>query len=500
MNLPYEDYKTRLQKIADLNYSSALMQWDQEVYMPLNGAGRRAQQLSTLAGMVHELNTSEELGVLIENLSKDLSLNKKERANIIESQRTYTDQKKYTTAFVIDMSKTISSCFNAWQDARKNNNFSMFQPFLEKLIVLKRKECDLLGYQDHPYNALLNQYEPGACVAELDLLFSDVKLQLSPFIKEISLKEKPDSSFLFKPYAHQKQWNFGLELLRQMLFDFDCGRQDVSAHPFTTSFSAKDVRVTTRINENDIREMIWGCIHEGGHALYEQGLPDQEYGLPSGEAISLGIHESQSRLWENNVGRSINYWKYHYPALQSLFPENLKNISLNKFYAAINAVEPSLIRTSADELTYHFHVLVRYEIEKELILGSIKVKDLPEIWNSYYYEMLGVQVPNDSSGVLQDVHWSHGSFGYFPTYSLGSFYAAQFYNQAKKEISGLSELIAAGNNKPLLDWLRTKIHQHGKTYKANDLCKQITGEGLHFKYFMQYAKDKFNPIYLTHPV
>ncbi|HRP60845.1 MAG TPA: carboxypeptidase M32, partial [Vicingus sp.] len=256
-----------------------------------------------------------------------------------------------------------------------------------------------------------------------------------------------------------------------------------------------DVRVTTRVNENNLNEILWSSIHEGGHALYEQGLKEENYGLPAGSYLSLGIHESQSRLWENNVGRSRVYWNYNFRRLQEVFQVNLGHFTTDDFYKAMNIVKPSLIRTSADELTYHFHVLIRYEIEKELIAGSIEVEDLPTVWNKKYKEYLNIDVPSDSQGVLQDIHWSHGSFGYFPTYSIGSFYAAQFYNQAKKEIDQLEYQIEIGNLKPLLDWLREKIHQHGRLFAADELCEKITGEKLNFKHFLNYAKKKYNKLY-----
>src|SRR4030095_8675362 len=255
---------------------------------------------------------------------------------------------------------------------------------------------------------------------QLVSLFSDVRKQLVPYVQSIFNKPVIDDDFTRLQYNKQKQWDFVIELLKQMGFDFSAGRQDISSHPFTTNFNSRDVRVTTRINENDLCEMIWSCIHEGGHALYEQGLPFEDYALPSGEFLSLGIHESQSRLWENNVGRSKAYWKKNYPILQGVFPEQLRNISGDHFYKAINKVEPSLIRTNADELTYHFHVMIRFEIEVALFEGKVSVEELPGLWNSKYKEYLGIDVPDDTRGVLQDVHWSHGSFGYFPTYSIGS--------------------------------------------------------------------------------
>jgi carboxypeptidase Taq len=484
-----------MSKIADVQYASAVLNWDQETYMPPKGAEFRAQQLSTLAGIGHELATSKELGDLLNQLTTDNTLSEKEKRNIKESLKRYNDNKKYTTEFVQELSKTISETFQAWQKAKKENDFASYAPHLEKLVKLKRKECKILEPFAHPYDALLDQYEPGAKTADLEVLFSDVRSQLVTFVKQIAEKPQNEDNFMYKHFDKDKQWQIGLDILKEMGYDFEAGRQDASSHPFTTNFSSQDVRVTTRINENDLNEMIWSCIHEGGHALYEQGLPPSEYGLPSGEYISLGIHESQSRLWENNVGRSLSYWKFNYKKLQDAFPENLNAVNFESFYKAMNIVKPSLIRTSADELTYHFHVLIRFEIEKALIEGTIEVKDLPSYWNAKYNEYLGIVVPDDTKGVLQDIHWSHGSFGYFPTYSLGSFYAAQFYAQAKKEISNLESEIEKGNTKPLLDWLREKIHKYGKYYSAEELCISITGEKLNFKHFMDYATNKYSRLY-----
>ena len=494
--MSYSDYKTQLAKIADIGYSIGLLSWDQETYMPEKGAGFRAQQIATLSGMAHGFATSEVLGSILNELGKNNSkLTEKEKRNVVRSLKDFNKQKKYTTEFVELLSKTTSECFQAWQKAKKENNFSLFAPLLAKMVELKKQEAEMLGYEGHPYNALLDQYEPDARVTDLDILFKDVREQLVNFVKEIAAAPQNDDAFMYKHYPKDKQWNFGIDLLKQMHYDFEAGRQDISIHPFTTSFNALDVRVTTKILEDNLKSMIWSCIHEGGHGLYEQGLPPEEYGLPSGEAVSLGIHESQSRLWENNVGRSLPYWNANYKKLQYLYPENLGNVSLGQFYKAMNRVQPSLIRIEADELTYHFHILIRYEVEKKLIGGEIKVSELPEYWNSCYKEYLGLKVPSDGQGVLQDIHWSHGSFGYFPTYSLGSFYAAQFFNRAKVEIPTLEKQIEDGNLLPLLQWLREKIHKHGKFYSAEELCKHVTGEKLNFKYFMDYAKHKYSSIY-----
>lgn len=495
MNNSYQTYCVYKRKIADVNYSAALMQWDMEIYMPSRGGDFRAQQISTLAGIAHELSTDEKFGNILEKLSQDKSLSGKEKRNVEESLKDFNRNKKYTTEFVETLSRTVSEAVQVWTKAKKESNFRMFAPLLEKLVDLKRQECEMLGYNEHPYDALLDLYEPGAKTKEIETLFKGVKEWLVDFVKKISSRDQNESSFMFKYYEKDKQWDFGILLLKQMGYDFETGRQDISAHPFTTSFNSMDVRVTTRINENDLNEMIWSCIHEGGHALYEQGMNAEDYGLPSGEAISLGIHESQSRLWENHVGRSLPYWKANFRKLQALFPENLEKISVDDFYKAMNVVQPSFIRTSADELTYHFHVLIRFEIEKALIEKNIEVKDIPGVWKAKYKSYLGIEVPDDARGALQDIHWSYGNFGYFPTYSLGSFYAAQFFAKAKQDIPDLEKEIGSGNMKPMLGWLRKNIHPYGKIYPAEELCKRITGEKLNFNYFRDYANKKYSTLY-----
>lgn len=495
MNPKYQLYHKHLKKMSDIVYASAVLQWDQETYMPPKGATIRAQQLATLSGLSHEHFIDEKLGKLLDELINDTTLSEKEQKNVKQTLKDYNKQKKYSTKFVEELSRTISETFQAWQQAKNNNNFKNYAPYLDKLLTLKKKECELLGYEEHPYDALLDQFEPGAKSSDLKILFNDVKTNLVDFVKQISQKPQNADAFMFADYDEQKQWDFSLYLLKQMGYDFDAGRQDKSSHPFTTHFNAHDVRITTRVNKNDLNEIIWSTIHEGGHALYEQGLPISEYGLPSGEFTSLGIHESQSRLWENNVGRSLAYWEYNFTKLKEVFPENLGDKSVLDFYKAMNIVKPSLIRTNADELTYHFHILIRFEIEMALFEENLEVKELPDFWNAKYKEYLGIDVPNDTNGVLQDVHWSHGSFGYFPTYSLGSFYAAQFMNVANQQIENLKEKIKVGNLIPLLEWLRKNIHQYGKQYTAEELCQKISGEKLNFNYFMNYAKEKYSFIY-----
>ncbi len=490
----YQQFVQKAQKIADIYFASAVLQWDQEVYMPPKGAERRAQQLATLSGLAHAEIVNEDFGALMNNLlQKDLTENQHKNVSLMLEQ--FEKKKKLPTEFVEKQSIAISKAFNAWQTAKKESNFSLFSNELESLVNIKLQECEYIGYSDHPYNAMLDEYEKGMTVAKLEVIFGDVKARLFPFIEKIYQAEQVNDNCLEQFFDKDNQWDFSIDILNQIGYDFQAGRQDLSTHPFTTNFSANDVRVTTRVNENNLSELLWSSIHEGGHALYEQGLPDSEYGLPLGTYLSLGMHESQSRLWENNVGRGKPFWQTNYPDLQKRFPQQLNNISLDNFYKAMNKVAPSPIRTSADELTYHFHVLIRYEIEKALFEKSVKVEDLKDLWNQQYQKYLGLEIKSDSEGILQDIHWSHGSFGYFPTYSIGSFYAAQLFEHAKRTIPELENEIASKKTSNLLSWLKTNVHQHGQKYTAEELCKRVTGEGLNFDYFMNYVEAKYSEIY-----
>lgn len=491
----YDRYVEKMRKIADIGHSIAVLSWDKETYLPKGGAVIRSQQIATLSGIAHEEFTDRAFGTLLSRLNNQKSLTAEEKKNVSVTYDDYQKSTKFTKQFVMTKSMAISNCFHAWIKAKEANDFSLYQESLSTLVEIKREEAAKLGKADHLYDNLLDQYEPGLTVAKCDEVFNGMKKPLKKLIKKINKQKAPKNNFLSKKYPKDEQWNLGIYLLDKMGYDFDRGRQDISTHPFTTSFSSHDVRVTTRIDERDLANMLWSCIHEGGHALYEQGLPIENYGLPTGSAISLSIHESQSRLWENNVARGKAYWSKYFPVVKKIFPKQLAKVNAKQFYKAINVIAPNLIRTEADELHYHFHVLIRYEIEKALIEGSIEVKDLPKIWNAKYKEYLGVKVPDDANGVLQDIHWSHGSFGYFPTYSLGSFYAAQFYAQASKDIPKLEKQIKAGNTTVLLDWLREKIHRHGRRYEAEELCNMITGEPLNVKYFMDYASAKYADVY-----
>lgn len=484
-----------MSRIADIGHSMAVLSWDKEVNLPAGSARFRSQQIATLSSIAHEMHVRPEFGKNLEELVQDESLNDLEKNNVTLTLKSYKKATNFSDEFVIKRSMLTSKTYHAWIKAREANDWEIYRPALEKLVELKREETKLLGNADHPYDHLLDIYEPGMTVKKLDVIFKDVKEKLLPLLQKYRAIETEAYPFMSMKYDLDKQWDYGLKILKAIGFDFDQGRQDKSTHPFTTSFSSEDVRVTTRLKENDFSYMLWSTIHEGGHALYEQGLPSQEYGLPSGSYMSLGIHESQSRLWENNVGRDFAFWEHHFPLMKEIFSDQLDDVELNDFMRAINKISPNLIRTEADELHYHFHVMIRYEIEKKLIEGSIEIKDLKDHWNEAYEKYLGLRPKDDVSGILQDIHWSHGSFGYFPTYSLGSFYAAQFYEQASKDIYRLEEKLSHGETGELLSWLRLNIHSKGHSMEADELCAELTGSKLSLYPFINYIERKFNRLY-----
>jgi carboxypeptidase Taq len=492
----YTDYVSHLQRIADVNCATALLHWDLEVYMPKGGAAFRSQQISTLAGMAHEMFTSEKTQKILHSLLDGNNLSGPERRNVELTLWDYQREVKLDKDFVERQATARSEAFNKWMEAREANDYAVFVPQLQTLIDLARQEADMRRYEAEPYDALLDLYERGLRAAFLDKLFGESRDKIIDLVSELnltSLVETPNT--LKQQYPKDAQWDFGIELLKALGYDFNTGRQDISPHPFTIAFSPQDVRVTTRVKEDDFLTMTWSCMHEAGHALYEQGLPSEQYGLPLGTSASLGIHESQSRLWENHVGRSRSFVKVWFPELQERFPENLGDVTPDAFYRDINRIQPNLIRTEADELHYHLHVIIRYEIERACINGNVSAGELKDLWNAKYKEYLGLDVPDDNRGILQDVHWAHGSFGYFPTYSLGSFYAAQFYHAASNRINGLEEDLEQGNYTRLLDWLRQNIHCHGRELLPGDLCRAVTGEILNIDYFIDYARDKYSTLY-----
>jgi carboxypeptidase Taq len=491
----YEEYREKMQRIADVRFANAVLQWDQETYLPAKGATLRGQQISTLSQISHDLFADEALGNLLNELLERGDLDEMQRRNVELTLEDYVKNKKYSSAFVRQMAEQVAKTFYAWIEARKQNSFVPYEKELAALIELKKEETHILGFEEHPYNALLHEFEKGCTVSLLDRVFSALFPPLQELLKQIRNKPQVDDSFLHQAFPKDQQWAWGLQLIKALNFDFEAGRQDVSEHPFSVSFNPGDVRITTRIDEHSFSNMTWSCIHETGHGLYEQGLPPTQYGLPLGEACSYSIHESQSRLWENNIGRSLPFWEHFYPQLQSFFPAQFKHTDTVAFYKGINKVSSSLIRTEADELTYHFHVYIRYELEKALFSNNLKAKEIPAWWNEQYKNLLGLVVPDDKQGCLQDVHWSHGSFGYFPTYSLGSFYAAQFMAAARQNGAVGDEKLSAGDTYELLQWLRQNIHSKGRLLTSEALCKTITGETLNITHFITYLSKKFSFVY-----
>lgn len=487
-------------QVSDLSSTLGVLHWDQETYMPTGGIETRANQMATLSGLLHKLSTSNKINRLIESLNKRKErgeLNIYDEALLREWRRTYEREIKVPRKLVEALTKTESLGMEFWQKARKESKFSIFRAPLSKIIDLKFQEANYVGYQKTPYNLFLDDHEPGLTTEVVDSIFSDLKdITISILRKIHSVDYHIDQDVLRKNLAESDLWNFTIAILKTMGFDFDRGRQDRSVHPFTINFGVNDVRVTTRFGEQFFTSSIFSTIHEGGHALYNQGIDPKLSRTILSNGTSLAIHESQSRFWENYVGRSAAFWQHWYPRLVQAFPNSgLEAAHEGDFVLAVNKIEPNLIRVDSDEITYNLHIILRYEIERDIFAGRLQIKDLPEVWDAKVKEYLGIEVPSDAKGVLQDIHWSHGSFGYFPTYSLGNLYAAQIYKKAKDVFSDFEEKVSTGEMLFLRDWLKENIHRHGATYQAQDLIKKITGETLNTNYFREYLEDKFSRIY-----
>ena len=491
---------------AHLNSAVSLLSWDQETYMPSGGGQARAEQIATLQGLAHERLTApetEELlgqwmdlktGQPLRNIAGELD--DVTLALLRETWRDYHKAVQLPNDFVCRLAHTCSLAQQVWAEAKTRNDFASFLPHLKQIVDLKKEEVTYRGAATHPYDALLDLYEPGVTTASLTALFGALKAKLVPLLNRIlESPVRPSEEILKRGYERERQLELGRAILTAMGYDFGCGRLDVSAHPFTTSFHSTDVRLTTRVSEEDFTGSIFSCIHEGGHGLYDQGLPAAYYGTSLGEAVSLGIHESQSRLWENCVGLSRPFWQHFYPLLRRTFPAQMQDVTLDALYTALNRVFPSFIRVDADELTYNLHILLRFEIERDLMEDRVRAEELPALWRDKMQAYLGIVPPTDREGVLQDVHWSIGAIGYFPTYTLGNLYAAQFFDQAKREMPDLIEHIAAGDLIPLKQWLNDKIHRWGRLYTADELVRRVTGEPLTLAHFMSYVEDKYAEIY-----
>lgn len=493
----YEALRRRVGEIADVNSAIALMHWDQEVMMPPKAAPGRGQQLATLSALSHRMFTSDDLGNLIRSLHDQADTLPDDDAKLVaEALYDYDRATKLPESFVHEFAEEQSKAFVAWVAARKESNFATFQPHLEKLLSLLKQKADLMGYEGSPYNALLEDYERGMTAEQLRDIFGDVAKRQSDLLARVMQSGKqPDVSWTEQDWDEQAQWDFSIDVIRDLGYDLEAGRQDKSIHPFTTNFDLYDVRVTTRVNHRELFSCLTGSIHECGHALYEQGFLDSDRRGPLGHAISLGIHESQSRMWENMIGRSLPFWQYYMDAFRNRYPGQLDAVAPEQVHAAINKVEPSFIRVEADECTYNLHIIIRFEIEVDLLEGNISVADVPEVWNAKMKEYLGLDVPSDAMGCLQDIHWSHGSMGYFPTYALGNLYAAQMFEQIEQDLPDLWGQIGRGEFAPLLGWLREHVHQHGRRKLPTELVEDISGKTPSADPYIAYLENKYGALY-----
>jgi carboxypeptidase Taq len=491
----------RSKEIGVLNSCAAVLSWDQHTYMPTKGAALRGEQMAFLASLAHQKSTDPTIGELLGAVeSTDLvkPADSEAAANVREWRRGYDRATKIPPELVEELARVTTAAQQAWQEAKLKNDFPHFRPHLEKVVDLKRQEADAVGYKDHRYNALINEFEPGTTVAELKTLFADLTKELVPLIRAISEStKKPDRAVLERDYPVDRQKLFAESAAVAFGFDFVAGRLDTTAHPFCSGFGPGDCRITTRYNPRFFSESFFGVLHETGHALYEQNLPADHFGTPIGAACSFGIHESQSRLWENQVGRGRPFWDHFFPRLQQAFPATLAGVSPDAFYFAINDVRPSLIRVEADEATYNLHIALRFELELALLSGDLAVADLPDAWNVRFADLFGLAVPDSSRGCLQDIHWSFGGIGYFPTYTLGNLYAAQFMSAVKRDLGAdsLADDFRRGEFGRLKGWLVEKIHKNGQRYRAGELCRRATGSPLSPASFLSYLKDKFGSLY-----
>jgi carboxypeptidase Taq len=492
-----QQLKEILGEISDLNHASAVLGWDQQTYMPAGGAEARGNQLALLGKLSHERGTSPELGKLLEGLkpyAESIDPDSDEARLVKVTTRAFKKATCVPTRHIIDFAQITTLGQQSWMEARQAGNYSIFQPALERIVELRQEYASFFPDFEHPYDSLLDDFEPGMKTSEVKKIFEAVRPKQVELIKAIAAKPNVDNSFLHQPFDEKKQWDFGAEVITQFGYDWKRGRQDKAAHPFTIGFSVNDVRITTRVDPNFLNPMMFGTFHECGHALYGQGADPNLERTGLEEGASLAVHESQSRLWENLVGRSMPMWEHFYPRLQKVFPQ-LKDVSLEAFYKGINKVQPSLIRVEADEATYNLHIMLRMEIEIALLEGQAKVKDLPELWNSKMKEYLGVTPPNDIQGVMQDIHWSSGMIGYFSTYALGNLVSAQLWEKINQDIPDLAEQIRKGKFENLLAWLRKNIHRHGAKFEPQELVKKVTGSKIDPAAYIRYLTKKYSEIY-----
>ncbi len=489
--------RANTQEIITLNGISALLGWDQQVNMPVAAAEERGQQLALLGGLIYDKTTSQENGELLSDLEAELKNSSDEdlKAEVNLIRRQYNQLTRIPKALNLELIRATTISHGAWAKAKAENDFASFEPHLTHLVELIRQVADCFGPNDHPYDALLETYDPGLKTAEVQAIFGGLRERQVALVRAISEAQQVDDSFRWRTYDVSMQRKLNPILASRLGYDWQRGRLDESAHPFTTGFGLDDVRITTHYSSADALSSVFSTLHETGHALYEQGLNRKQQGTVLASTLSSSLHESQSRLWENMVGRSRQFWKFFYPTLQAFFPENLAEVNLDTFYRGINKVTSSFIRTEADEATYNLHIMLRMELEIGLLSGELKASELPELWREKMREYLGVTPPDDTRGVLQDVHWSGAMFGYFPTYALGNLISAQLWHKLLAEHPEIPEEMANGELSTILNWLRENVHQYGSRYTAAELVRKVTGTGISPDPYLDYLTAKYSDIY-----
>jgi carboxypeptidase Taq len=496
MSEKLEQLKERLGEVADIGSAASVLSWDQQVNMPPSGNDARGRQLATLSKIAQEKFISDEIGRLLDDLTQELDgVDSDDAALVRVAARNYEKARRVPPSFIAEQAMVTAKAFDAWREARAKADFSIFQPHLERVVELVQEYISFFPPADHPYDTLLDDYERGMKTADVIAIFDGLRPRQVELIRAITSAKQVKDSFLYKKYSEKKLNDFGVQVITKFGYDWNRGRQDKAPHPFETTFSVNDVRITTRFEPDNPFAMLFSSMHEAGHAMYEQGVNPAYERTPLAGGASLAVHESQSRMWENLVGRSLPFWEHFYPALKKTFPSQLEGVSLKSFYKAINKVEPSLIRVNADEATYNLHIMLRLELEIGMVEGKIAVKDLPEIWNSKMQEYLGITPPDDAKGVLQDIHWSGGAIGYFSTYALGNLISAQLWEKIHQDITDLDDQIRKGNFAELLAWLRKNIHQHGQKYEPQQLVEMVTGSKITPEPYIRYLTKKYSEIY-----
>jgi carboxypeptidase Taq len=491
--------KEILGEVADLNRAGSVLAWDQETFMPPGGVENRADQLTTLERLSHSRFTADEVGALLDAAEGEvtrLPFDSDDASLVRVTRRDYEQARKLPLELVGEIARAGATARPVWAKARSDANFKLFAPYLEKNVELNRRVADALGYRKRPYDALLDRTEPGLTTDQLEEIFTELKQAIVPLVADVARNaDAVDDSVLHRGFDPDVQVQYALDVVRKLGYDIERGRQDISTHPFTIPFGPGDVRITTRVSRDFFNECLFGSIHEAGHAMYYQGVGKNLDRTPLWDGASPGVHESQSRLWENMVGRSPEFWRHFYPSLRKAFPEPLKGVDEEQFFRAVNKSYPSLIRVEADEVTYNLHILMRFELENEMLEGSLKVRDLPEAWNARIKEYLGIEVPNDGVGVLQDIHWSWVDFAVFPGYTLGNLMGAQLMEKIRMDLPGLDGQIERGEFGPLLKWLQTNVYQQGRKFTPNELMERATGKAVSAEPWIAYVRQKFGALY-----